>query len=124
MADSALWQGAESAAGGTEFDAQGVAVPDAIRPGPRRRFSRPVPSACRPRSSVFESTAPAGGEVFAISDTDIVSQAVVCQRVAVMVAAKKNRCLPGVAWLKPIERLSGSLLNVGRDDPWGQRVGL
>lgn len=62
--------------------------------------------------------------MFAISDTDIVSQAVVCQRVAVMVAAKKNRCLPGVAWLKPIERLSGSLLNVGRDDPWGQRVGL
>jgi hypothetical protein len=62
-------------------------------------------------------TASGGSELSVIADTGIATQAVFCQRVAVMVAAEKNRCLPVVAWLKPIERLSGSLLNAGRDNP-------
>lgn len=61
-------------------------------------------------------TASGASELSVIADTGIATQAVFCQRVAVMVAAEKNRCLPVVAWLKPIERLSGSLLNAGRDN--------
>ena len=41
----------------------------------------------------------------AIADTDIVSQAVICQRVAVMVAVAKNRCVPDASRLPLNERL-------------------